>query len=165
MTTYAADDLKRILELHRKWYYGEEGGTRADLTGADLTDADLTGAVLTRADLTRADLTRADLTRADLTDADLTDAVLSDGVTWGEYLSDVVPALLTAGGKPLEEVATEDVWACHSWNNCPMHAAFDANGLSEIPALHRWQASRFVQLFDAKLIPLPQVAKAAPAGQ
>jgi len=186
MTTYATDDLQRILALHRKWLYGEPGGERAVLTdavltGAVLTDAVLTGAVLTGADLTGAVLTGAVLTGAVLTGADLTGAVLtgalltgalltgavltrarlSDGVTWGEYLSEVVPALLTAGGRPLEEVATPDVWACHTWQNCPMHAAFGADSLDDVPALHRWQAGRFVQFYDAKLIPLP-TAPAAP---
>jgi len=120
MMTYAHDDLKTILDLHRKWLWGEAGGKRAKLTGAKLTGAKL-----------------------------------SDGVTWGEYLSDVVPALLTAGGRALEDVATEEVWNCHAWDSCPMHAAFGASSLREVPALHRWQAGRFVQLFDARLIPLP----------
>jgi len=194
MTTYAHEDLKRILDIHRKWYYGAAGGVRADLTRADLTRANLTGTNLTRADLTGAnlaganladanladanltgaDLTGADLTRANLAganltganltganlaDANLTRAVLSDGVRWGEYLSDLVPALLVAGGKTLEEVATPAHWNCHSWNGdtvgCPMAVAFSARSLSDIPALHRWQAGRFIQLFDARLIPLP----------
>ena len=170
MTTYAHADLLVILAAHREWLYGREGGTRAVLTDADLTDADLTDAVLTRAVLARAVLTRAVLTRAvltdaDLTDADLTDAVLSDWVTWGEYLSDVVPALLTAGGKSLTEVVTPETWACHSWGSdekalgCPMAVAFDVHALRDIPALHRWQAARFVQLFDAQLIPMPAVAE------
>ena len=50
------EELNSILELHRKWLYGEEGGKRADLRGADLS----------RADLSRADLRDADLRGADL---------------------------------------------------------------------------------------------------
>jgi hypothetical protein len=38
-----------------------------------------------------------------------------------------------------------------------MHAAFGAESLDDVPALHRWQASRFIQFFDAKLIPLPRI--------
>ena len=134
MTTYATDDLKRILDLHKKWWRGEEGGARADLRSADLSGADLRSAVLSG-------------------------AWLSDGVQWEEYLTDVVPALCTAGGRTLAEVATEEHWNCHSWNGigvgCPMAAAFGVKELSGIPALYRGQAERFIQLFDALLIPRP----------
>ena len=74
-------ELKNVLEFHRKWVVGEEDGSRADLrradlrravlrradlSGADLSGADLSGAVLSGADLRRAVLRRADLRRADL---------------------------------------------------------------------------------------------------
>ena len=36
--TITTQDLPAILEAHRKWLRGEEGGTRADLTGAKLGD-------------------------------------------------------------------------------------------------------------------------------
>jgi hypothetical protein len=176
MTTYAHEDLQRILDAHRKWLLGEEGGSRANLRGANLRGADLSRADLRRADLSRADLRRADLSRADLRRADLSganlsradlrgatlrgtnlsgDTVLTDGVTWGEYLRDVVPALLCAGGKPLAAVASPETWACHSWTNCPMATAFDVQDLNGVPVLYRWQAERFVQFYDAGLIPLP----------
>ena len=38
--------LAKILEKHRKWLRGEEGGERAVLSGADLSGADLRDAVL-----------------------------------------------------------------------------------------------------------------------
>jgi hypothetical protein len=179
VTTYATDDLKRILDLHRKWVYGEGGGERAilrgaDLIGADLSDADLRGADLSDADLRGADLSGAVLSDAvligavlsgaDLSDAVLSDSVvLSDGVTWGEYKRDVVPALLTAGGRLLGEVATAETWACHSWTNCPMAEAFRVHDLTELPALYRWQAERFIHFFDAGLIPCPVVTE--PTGE
>lgn len=34
-------DLKTILELHRKWVYGEDGGQRANLSEANLSRANL----------------------------------------------------------------------------------------------------------------------------
>ena len=71
------ETLKGILDAHRKWLHGEDGGARANLTDADLTDADLTCADLTCANLTCADLTDADLTDADLTGANLTCADLT----------------------------------------------------------------------------------------
>lgn len=36
-----AAELRLILDNHRKWPNGEDGGSRAVLTGADLTRADL----------------------------------------------------------------------------------------------------------------------------
>ena len=39
MKTYTQDELKEILEKHRKWWNDEEGGERADLSGADLRSA------------------------------------------------------------------------------------------------------------------------------
>ena len=66
------DELQSILDLHRKWLYGKEGGKRADLSGAYLSGADLR-----RADLRRAYLSGAYLRRADLSGADLSGAYLS----------------------------------------------------------------------------------------
>ena len=40
------EELNKILEKHKKWIKGEDGGERADLSGADLSGADLSGAVL-----------------------------------------------------------------------------------------------------------------------
>ena len=39
-------EIKGILELHKKWLNREEGGKRANLQGADLQGADLWGANL-----------------------------------------------------------------------------------------------------------------------
>ena len=43
-----------ILEKHRKWLRGEDGGERANLYGADLSEANLSGANLSRANLSGA---------------------------------------------------------------------------------------------------------------
>jgi hypothetical protein len=71
------EELKEILEKHKKWAFNEDAGVRADLSGADLRRADLSGADLSGADLRRADLRRADLSGADLRRADLRRADLS----------------------------------------------------------------------------------------
>ena len=60
------DQLKDILEKHKIWLKGGEGGSRANLRGANLSDADLRGANLSDADLRGADLRGADLRGADL---------------------------------------------------------------------------------------------------
>jgi hypothetical protein len=69
-------ELKNILDLHRKWVMGEEDGSRANLDGADLRGANLRAADLRDANLHRADLHRADLRGANLRDADLRGANL-----------------------------------------------------------------------------------------
>ena len=66
MRTISSEELKAILELHKKWIAGEDGGVRADLRGANLQYADLRGANLRGADLQGANLQSADLRRADL---------------------------------------------------------------------------------------------------
>ena len=55
------EELNSILELHRKWLYGEDGGKRANLCGANLRGADLRGADLRDANLYGADLRNANL--------------------------------------------------------------------------------------------------------
>lgn len=151
-----ADELSEVLALHKKWLMGGEGGKRADLSNAVLRNA-----ILSNADLSYADLSYADLSNADLRNADLTNAILTDGVLWETFLSELVPALLTAGGKTLAEVATPEVWACHAWSSggiaCPIATAFDCSSLSGVPPLYRWQAERFIQFFDVGLVPLPTV--------
>jgi len=46
-----ADELRVVLEKHKKWLNNEDGGKRADLRWADLRDADLRGANLRGADI------------------------------------------------------------------------------------------------------------------
>lgn len=68
MTT---EQLKEILEAHKKWFNNEEGGEKANLRNANLHGADLRDADLCGANLCGADLRGADLRYADLRDADL----------------------------------------------------------------------------------------------
>ena len=81
------EDLKEILDRHRKWIYGEPEGVRANLSDAYLRGADLRGADLSRANLSDADLRGADLSRANLSDADLSRADLSRAYLSDAYLS------------------------------------------------------------------------------
>ena len=89
MKTYTAEELKEILEKHRRWLLNIDGTKeRADLHGADLHDADLSGADLSNADLHDADLHDADLSDANLYGADLRGANLSDAYLHGADLHD-----------------------------------------------------------------------------
>ena len=36
-----SEEIKQVLELHKKWLNNEQGGEGADLSGADLSGADL----------------------------------------------------------------------------------------------------------------------------
>lgn len=51
-----SNELKSILEAHRKYLAGEDGGSCADLSHANLRGADLRSADLRGADLRNADL-------------------------------------------------------------------------------------------------------------
>ena len=77
--TYTFEELKAVLEEHKKWLESEDGaeGSCADLRGANLSDADLSDADLRGANLSDADLSFANLRGANLSDANLSFANLS----------------------------------------------------------------------------------------
>ena len=88
-----AEKLAEILEKHKFYLDGKEGGERAnlsgaDLSGADLSDAKLSGAYLSGADLSDANLSDANLSGAKLSGAYLSGAKLSGAYLSGAYLSD-----------------------------------------------------------------------------
>ena len=80
---------------------------------------------------------------------------LDTGETFKQYLEEVVPQLLTAGGKTVKEIVKSKAWDCHEWSNCPMAFAFGIKDTSEAPILLRPRVAQFIKLFDAKLIPEP----------
>ena len=73
-----ASKLKEILEKHKMWLNGEEGGEKANLKETDLRRVDLNGANLRVADLREADLRGACLICADLSGANLRGVDLSE---------------------------------------------------------------------------------------
>ena len=116
---------------------------RANLRGADLRGSNLRGSNLSGSDLSGSDLGGADL---------------DTGETWEKYLGEVVPALLTAGGKTIKAIVAAGAWKCHSWENCPMAEAFSVRSLDDCPILLRTRVEQFVRFFDMGLIPQPEVA-------
>lgn len=56
MRTISYKKLQLILEKHKRWINGEDGGEQAYLRGADLSYANLRGANLRRADLNETNL-------------------------------------------------------------------------------------------------------------
>ena len=73
--TLTPDELATTLPLHGKWFRGEPGGKRADLSGANLSWANLSG------------------------------ANLGCGWTWEDYAGPFTALLCESGGVPLAEVA------------------------------------------------------------
>ena len=65
-TVLNKQELAEILDKHVKWLRGEDGGSRANLSGADLSDANLSNANLSNANLSGAYLSNAYLSGADL---------------------------------------------------------------------------------------------------
>src|SRR4030095_1016129 len=110
-------------------------------------------AIDSSADLRFADLRSADLSYADLRSADLSyaenvgDFTMSDGIKFSDYKRDVVPALLTSGGKILDDIRAAGAWECHEWTNCPMAIAFSVDRIENIPPLYRARAQEFIKFF------------------
>ena len=178
--TPLARNIRNELIHNSAWLRGLNWGHRADLgganlrganlRGANLSDANLSGANLRGANLSGANLRYASLSGADLgganlgdanlrganlRDANLSDAIVTaDGQTLTKYM-EWLPTLLTAGGKTVAEVAEH--WDCHTWSNCPMHAAFGANDIHGVPEEWRDDAQVFITLFDAWALPRPEV--------
>jgi hypothetical protein len=81
------EEIKKVIDDHKKWLDNKEDGKKADLSWAYLSGADLRGADLSRAYLSRAclrgaylsgaDLRGANLIKADLSGADLSETNLS----------------------------------------------------------------------------------------
>jgi uncharacterized protein YjbI with pentapeptide repeats len=84
----STEQLKEILEKHKKWLNNEDDGIRANLKYANLRNADLMGANLRYASLMGANLKYANLRDADLRDADLSGANLSGANLMGANLRD-----------------------------------------------------------------------------
>ena len=73
-----SEEIKKVLDLHKKWCNNGQNGKKADLCWADLREADLCRANLCWANLREANLCRADLRGADLRGADLRGANLRE---------------------------------------------------------------------------------------
>ena len=83
-----ADELKKIVELHKKWIDSEPDGVKADLSGADLHNADLSGADFLKADFNGADLSNANFYNANLYGVNFYNSNLSNANLEGTYLAD-----------------------------------------------------------------------------
>lgn len=92
---------------------------------------------------------REDITAVDLPNAKTVDARGCTALT-------ALPDLPNA--EYVEEVLATDCWDCHSWSNCPMHAAFGANDIAEAPKEWQSRAALFVNMFDAGMLEKPQIA-------
>ena len=85
------EDLDKVLENHKLWIHGKEGGQRANLSGENIrcvnfSDVNLRCADLRDANLKGANLKGVDLRDVDLRGADLKGAYLEDTYLGGAYL-------------------------------------------------------------------------------
>ena len=81
------EELKTILEKHKKWLMGEDGGEKADLSYSNLSGSDLSGSDLRGSDLRGSDLSGSDLRYSDLSGSDLSGSNLSGSDLRGSDLS------------------------------------------------------------------------------
>ena len=136
--------------------------TGANLTGTDMGEANLRGANFTWANLSGADMREADIRGANLTGAVFSeDTILETGERLSVYQKEVIPALLTAGGRSLADVLSTGCWKWHDWGNCPIAVAFRAKNRSRCPVLLQPRILQFIQLFDANLLTAPEIPSAA----
>ena len=122
--------------------------TGSSLSKIDLHEANLTNANLTGVNLTEANLTKADLTGANLMEADLTGAIMPDGRTWEEYQADPLAGICE---EPEARARALSAWGHHTWQDCPMHAAYGWRSVRDAPETKRLLVSTFVALFDSRL--------------
>lgn len=138
--------------------------------GATLSNCNFDTAWALQSNFALATLSNCDFSAANLAHAsfhpggggfDLSDAtIISLGYRWSEFVDKVVPYLLSACGKSIEEVANEKTWECHDWNNCPLRNAY-GDGIKHVP-LHMQEIAReFMLYFDLEKIPLERVLEGA----
>ena len=102
--------LKEILNKHKAWLRGEDGGEQANLCGAYLSGAYLCEADLREADLSRADLHGANLVGANLSRADLRGAYLRE--------ADLTGADLRGAKNLFLPIACPDTGEFTAWKKC-----------------------------------------------
>ena len=95
--TINGKQLSEILEAHRKWLHGEEGGECANLYSADLRSANLYSADLSSANLYSADLRSA----KNIEQADAITRIIPDGdiIGWKRCSEGIVKLLIPAKAK------------------------------------------------------------------
>ena len=71
-----SEEIRKMLENHKKWLFNETGGIRANLCEVNIYRADLRGSYLREADFRGADLREADLRGTNLYHANLREADL-----------------------------------------------------------------------------------------
>lgn len=146
----------------------------ANFEGANLSEVKLIGAELHHVNFSRAKLVGADLSGANFIFSDIfqsnfagaifsDDTVIETADTWREYLDSVVPALLTAGGKTVEQIVKAGAWDPSSWPpgptwvHTPVGVAFGVPDHDELPKLLWPRVVQFDWYFVNDLIPKPRI--------
>lgn len=108
--------LEVVIERHRKWICGEEGGERANLSSANLIDANLRFADLSGANLHGADLIDAELHDANLRCANLIGAELRGAILSSANLSDAPFKIENIHQKVYEAASREGALNMRVWH-------------------------------------------------
>lgn len=122
MRIITEEELRDILEAHKKWLKKEEGGKRADLSGVDLRGEDFRCLDLRYVNFSNANLTNADLRYADLrycrfVNTDLTNCLLDyaelDGIQTNKNCYQVTG--VGSERKLVSYFVKEDIVVCGCW--------------------------------------------------
>jgi hypothetical protein len=157
MKRYTPEELKTVLDAHKKWLRDEDGGSRADLGGAYLGGANLRGAKLRGAYLREADLRGADLGGADLRGAKLRGADLQ--IYSLEVFSGLYPyvcySFVTQAGVPWVRMGC--LWhSLEDWDRIGIRAS----NVNEFPDDGGGKCERRVRAYEfARAAALAQVEK------
>ena len=105
------EELKEVIEKHRKWLFDGDGGERANLRGANLRGSNLRGANLSGADLRGSNLSVANLRGANLRGSDLRGSDLSGSDLSGADLrgSDLSGANLSGANLSVANLSGADL--------------------------------------------------------
>lgn len=106
------EELKKVLELHKKWLNNETDGVRANLWGTDLRGIDLRGVNLRLALLSEADMRGTDLREANFRGADMCRVDISGTDCRGADLSGTD---LRGSDMRKTDLSGADLWMSKLW--------------------------------------------------
>lgn len=84
------------------------------------------------------------------------ETILPGGITWDEFKSDIVPAVLQCYDVPLSKTASREVWnsGCHTVT--PLAVATSGRKLEQVKPLYRQFAKEFHFFHRHNILPIPK---------
>ncbi len=142
-----ADEIREVIEAHRRWLQGEPDGRRADLAGADLRGANLRDVNLRGADIRGADIRDVNLRGADIRGANLRDVNLRGADIRGASLPSPQMVLMSEWRR-LSDDLTRDLMRYDAASHPEGEAAFSrwaADGPCPYDGCHIERAALFTE--------------------